>query len=603
MVSGKSARPAVPALAALAGCALVAPSFADAHAVLERTDPQRGAALARPPERVTLEFNEPVEASFGAVRVYDSDAQRVDTGALERPDGSAEAVTAELERDLPEGTYTATYRVVSADSHPVSGGFVFTVGEPSAGGGPGVDELVDAAGAGPVTDTAFGVSRAASYAATALVVGVVMFAVWCWGPAVAATAPGDGRWHAAAAAFVRRARGLLALGLGLGALATATGIVLQGALALGESFWAALDPDIVGEVLSTRFGTAWGLRLVDFLLLAVPCLVPRWGLRLAVLAPVRLGADGAVPVDPLPAGRLATAGMGLGLGYLVLVPGFAGHPGATDPRWLTLAISFVHVLAFAVWAGGLATAAAAMPAATKRLAGPDRTVLLAAALERFSTIAVVSVAAIAVTGLLQAFTQLDAWSDLVETGYGRAVCAKVALLVCLVGLGARSRRALAAIRDGAGARATPGAAGAALRRTLRAELGLIAAVLAATAVLAASSPSAVGNSGPFTTAVGLGPARAEVTVDPAAVGANEIHLYLFDGRTGAQYDAAKELTVDASLPAEDLGPLELEVRKAGPGHYVARAAPLGVPGDWTLEIAARVSAFDQHRAATEVPIR
>ena len=38
----------------------------------------------------------------------------------------SEAIAVSLPADLPDGTYTATYRVISADSHPVSGGFVFT---------------------------------------------------------------------------------------------------------------------------------------------------------------------------------------------------------------------------------------------------------------------------------------------------------------------------------------------------------------------------------------------------------------------------------------------------------------------------------------------
>jgi copper transport protein len=51
----------------------------------------------------------------------------VDEGDLVRPDGASEAVGVALRGDLADGSYTATFRVVSAESHPVSGGYVFTV--------------------------------------------------------------------------------------------------------------------------------------------------------------------------------------------------------------------------------------------------------------------------------------------------------------------------------------------------------------------------------------------------------------------------------------------------------------------------------------------
>jgi copper transport protein len=142
-----------------------------------------------------------------------------------------------------------------------------------------------------------------------------------------------------------------------------------------------------------------------------------------------------------------------------------------------------------------------------------------------------------------------------------------------------------------------------LRRTLRSELILIGGVLAAAAVLTALSPSAASTTGPFSESTAIGPAQLELTVDPAEVGANEIHLYLFDAKSGAQYAEAREVSATASLPSAGIGPLEQEVRETGPGHYVIRDAQLGVAGDWELDLDLRVSAFEQPAATVEVPIR
>ncbi len=92
-------------------------------------------------------------------------------------------------------------------------------------------------------------------------------------------------------------------------------------------------------------------------------------------------------------------------------------------------------------------------------------------------------------------------------------------------------------------------------------------------------------------------------MDPARAGLNQVHLYLFDRRSGRQWDRAKQLTVTARLPDRRIGPLELDAQKAGPGHYVIRRAALSPPGSWHLRVVARVSAFDEYAATVAVPIR
>jgi copper transport protein len=261
------------------------------------------------------------------------------------------------------------------------------------------------------------------------------------------------------------------------------------------------------------------------------------------------------------------------------------------------------VLAASAWIGGIAVLVAALPAATRRLEPPDRTRLLSAAVGRFSTVALVSVAALLVGGIAQSILELDAFDDLVDTAYGRAIVVKSALVVALLGAGWWNRsRTLPGLASAAEAGAPPGRPGAALRRALRVEVALGIAALAATGALAGSSPGAQA-AGPFSGSADLGPARAELTVEPAQAGPNEVHVYLFDRADGRQWDGAKQLTARASLPDRSIAPIELDARKAGPGHYVVGGAPLAPAGDWRLELAARVSEFDEYRARFAVPVR
>ena len=142
-----------------------------------------------------------------------------------------------------------------------------------------------------------------------------------------------------------------------------------------------------------------------------------------------------------------------------------------------------------------------------------------------------------------------------------------------------------------------------LRRTLRGELVLFAGVLAATAALTSYAPPDTLADGPFSATRDLGPARLELTVDPARVGTNEVHLYLFNRRTGAQYDRARRVASSSACPTSGSARSTPRVDKAGPGHWVARRAAIAPQGDWTLTVAADVSDFEQYRAQVEVPVR
>jgi copper transport protein len=237
------------------------------------------------------------------------------------------------------------------------------------------------------------------------------------------------------------------------------------------------------------------------------------------------------------------------------------------------------------------------------LSGGDRTRILAASVSRFSALAGIAIAVILATGITQSVIYLDSFENLLDTAFGRAILVKIGLFVLIVALGfVNRRRHLPQLRRAAEDGVEPGPTGVALRRTLRAELAIGAAVIAATAALSSYPPSSAVASGPFSTDVTLGPARAEVTIDPAQVGPNEMHLYLFSREDGSQYGTTKELRIAASLPEKDISPIAFEPRKAGPGHYVVSDAAFGVAGDWKVSLSARVSKFDAYEGEFEVEI-
>jgi copper transport protein len=534
-------------LAALA----VAPA-ASAHAVLLTTDPANDAVVQRSPARVVLRFNETVETAFGGIRVFDAQTRRVDTGKISRP--SAKELAVDLEPDLPQGTYTVAWRIVSADSHPLSGAFVFHVGRPGAEPAGVAAEVLDA-GSGAVKDAAT-VVRFFDFA--------LLLASAGGAAALALVLTGAGR------ALRRRLASLLALTSAALAVAAAAGIVLQGAVAGGFGFVEAIDPDVVQAVLDTRFGRVWLLQGAAALGVAVAALVLR-----------RRESENA-----------AAVALGFSV-LLVLTPALAGHANVSGT--VSTIADFAHVGAAAVWTGGLAFLAAALLWAKNK-----RWSLAAEAVPRFSTLAVGAVAVLVTAGIVNGYLQVGALRGLWETTYGLLLVGKVALVLPLLALGAYNNRfAVPRLR----AQTASPTERRRFLRTIGVELGLFVAVVAVTAVLVTEPPAKaeVKPTGPFATTTQIGSNELNLVVDPAQPGSNEIHLYLTD-RTGRPATVA-EARVAASLPSRGIGPLRLRALRAGPGHYLVADANLALPGEWRLRVDLRVGEFEAQAASVNVPIR
>ena len=588
----------------LAATALAHAPSALAHAQLLGTSPQSGATVPVQPAKVIFEFNQSVGGTLGAVRVYDARGNEVDDLDVSHPAGDERWMGVGLRPGLPDGTYTATYRVISADTHIVYGGLVFNIGHPGAAPRFTVAGLIAKNRSGRVTGVAFGVVRGLDYLSLALGIGGLAFLLCAWLPALAATAGAEEGWRQGSLAFARRLELLLAMAVGLGVLASVLGILLQGASAAGVSLWASLSGTIVSDTLHSRFGEVWGLRGIVWVALGALLVAVRARRRATAIPVLRAatpGGEGPV-VGPRPS-RAVLGVLGVGAALLVMTPALSGHAGVQSPTGVFFPVDVIHVLAASVWVGGIACLLFALPGATRRLEGPQRSRLLLATLARFSPLALACVIALAATGVVQAYIDVRGLHGLLHTTYGALVIAKALLLAALIALGwANRERAIPALRRLADAGASPGWAGVTARRTMCGELALMLVVLAATAALVSYAPPIDAASGPFSTTATLGPALLEMTVEPARVGLNTVHLYLIDAKTGMQFTQTKELTVTAKLPSKGIGPLPLHANLAGPGHYVLSSAQLSPGGRWDLQITDRVSEFDAYAKTVAVPI-
>jgi copper transport protein len=538
---------------------LAAAATASAHATLVSSTPANDAVLRRAPAQVVLGFDEPVETAFGSVRVYDGAARRVDEGGTTRPQPREVAVR--VRPGLPRGTYTVAWRVVSADSHPVSGAFVFHVGKPGVGAAGVASKVLDEQSGSPAVDRAFDVVRFLNFAFILLCVGgAVALALVLRRESGAVRRP---LWAALAAAGV------------LLALSSVAGIGLEGAKASGLGLDAAFRFSVIRDVLETQFGRVWLVRVALAVLVTLLA-------ALALRRPGRAERERAV----------AACAVGV---VIALTPALSGHANVAGA--LAVASDWVHVVAASAWIGGLAFVLLAL----WRARG-ERWPLAARAVPRFSALAVVSVAALLLAGVVNGFLEVRSWAALWHTTYGQLLLVKVALVLPVLALGAfnnrfsvpRLRAGIASVID--------------RRRFLRAtaaELGLVVCIVGVTAVLVAEPPAKAQlavEAGPVSRDAFVHPYEINLVVDPARTGPNEIHVYLLNHLTGqpAQVD---EVRIGASLPAAGVGPLRLKAVPAGPGHVVVPAATFPLAGLWLLRLDIRKGEFEQSSTTITIPIR
>ncbi len=587
-------------LAALALFARATPALA--HAQLLGTSPLSGSTVARQPQEVIFKFNQNVGGTLGAVRVYDAAGNEVDNLQVGHPDGNEHWMGVGLKPGLPDGTYTGTYRVISADTHIVYGGLVFNIGHAGAAPRVTVAGLIGRNEAGEVTRVSFGVVRFLDYISLALFIGGFAFALIAWGPALG-SAGAEQRWRDAASAGAHRLVMVLAAAVGVGLIASVLGVLLQGASAAGVSLWTSLKATVIENTLESRFGEVWTARAGVWLLIGAVLLAVR-ALGGAVVPRLADGEEVGVHPRVLRPAMPVVALLMLACAYLTITPALAGHASIESPRGVFFPADALHVLGASVWVGGIVCLLVAVPAATRRLEGAERTGLLLGTLSRFSPLALASVVAIGITGVTQAYIDVRTLDALVTSTYGLLVLAKSVLFLGLVALGWVNReRLLPALRRLAAAATTPGGAGVLARRSLRTELVLMTCVFGVTAALVSYAPPVDVAAGPFSTNTKLGAAELEMTVEPAHVGPNTVHLYLIDARTGAPFTATKELTASARLPAKDIGPLPLKATLAGPGHYILNSAVLSPGGEWQITVIDRVSEFESSSRVVKVPIR
>lgn len=623
---------------AVTGALLAGAGPASAHAALTGSDPAQGVVVDKAPTQVSLTFSETVSMNDDSLRVLDPKGTRVDTGKPSDVGGATYAV--QLHSGLPDGTYTVTYQVVSADSHPVAGAYTFSIGSPSTTS----VSVSDQEAGGGVVGALYGFGRYVSYAGFIVMVGGAAFVLACW-------QRGTG---------VRALQRFVVSGWVAMTAATLFLLLLRGSYSGSGKLGDVFDLELLGDVLQTKTGAALVSRL---LLLAAAALF------IAVL----FGA-----YDKREGDEKRDLTFGLAIGGTVVAAGLAAswamaeHASTGLQPGIAMPVDVLHLLAVGTWLGGLTALLVALYRAPA-----DRPVEAAAA-RRFSRLAFSSVLVIVATGTYQSWRQLGSWSAFTDTRYGQLLLIKIGLVALLVGVASISRRWTARLADtateegvrnsapekervtasaGTGDTAEqasgdtgPGSGNATraaqlarqraavettrqkrlrdsdthrfgLRRSVLAEAGVAVVVLAVTTLLTSTEPgrteqdaakanrassSASGSasdstsdssSGALTLDMSFdtggtdGKGVVSVDLDPARTGANEMHVYV-TRPNGRAFDVP-EVKVAFTLEAKKIGPLPVAPDHIATGHWSASGIQIPLAGEWEIAVTVRTSDIDQ----------
>ena len=345
---------------------------ASAHASLISTEPSDGSMMSQAPKTVRLRFNEPV--TLAAVKLIDGEGRRRDDARVSAHD---DLIEIGLPDDLPRGAQFVSYRVVSADGHPVGGSLVFSIGMPMA-------KIAARTEGAPRLAPLIWLTRIGVYLGLFAGVGGVFFCTW-----IARSNAGSS---------------LIAAASIVGLFSAVASLGLQGL--------DLLDVPLADIGTFASWRAAAGTSLFPSLLIAMTAMAA------AVVAWLSTSVRVARALS-------AVAMLGVGLSLAA-----SGHASTAPPQWLSRPMIFLHGIGVAFWIGALTPLAAMV----RRPSGS-----LLAVLNRFSRVAVPVVGVLVLTGLVLAIVQVGNFSALIETSYGLILSAKLALVLVILVLAALNR--------------------------------------------------------------------------------------------------------------------------------------------------------------------
>lgn len=316
-------------------------------------------------------------------------------------------------------------------------------------------------------NVAFVIERTMAFVSHAVLFGLPVILLLVIRPAFAPLAE---TWTAGRQRLAARLEGLVRAAMMASAVATVVALLLQAVLIA-----SLLETPLGGSSFESVFSTSFG----------------QWHLfRLPLLAGLYVLLMGQVSRWALEPGALRAAwwsGWLLLAGLLMVTSSFTGHAAVSEPRALGLGADMLHLAAGSVWFTGIVMLAVFLPDAWREQDETARLALLAPTVVRFSLVALIAIALVAITGSISSFLNIAAWDDLIDSGYGVSLVVKLFFFIGVLAMGGVNHFFLRDRMHEPSSRAEAIGAERLFRKTVAIELVIGLSIMAATGILTGGS--------------------------------------------------------------------------------------------------------------------
>ncbi|MGJ7913406.1 copper resistance protein CopC [Neobacillus sp. LXY-1] len=500
------------------------PAYTSAHAYIIKSEPSENEILDQAPNRVSIQFDETIQPTFHSIKVFDSDGKQVDQKNGRIDPHHASIIGADLESNLPNGTYTVQWKVVSGDGHPVEGIIPFQIGEgennhivnqKSKGYTPGIDLMI---------------IRWLQYISNAILVGMLSVTLFI--------VPKDLVENLRVQKVFSK---LTTYSLAILCVSILLGLPLQTTIESGLSWGEVFHADVMRKMLtSSVYGNVWIFQVLTLIVLCAAATFLEKPLR---------------------------GWISLILGIALLgMKAFTSHAGSTENVFLSVGMDFLHLGSSSIWIGSLVALIALNPFARNAETKP----LYMKSIRTFSRFGVVIVLVLSLTGVYGSFVYIPTFRSLFQTDYGRILLGKVFLLIVML--------VFAAVNFSIGKRNRDQG----LNKTIWGELvsGLIVLVLS---VILTNLPTAAASPGPINETKNVHGDTITFAATPNVIGKNTFAVTLKD-RHGRSINNVEQVTLTFHSLDMEMGEATLPLKKGKDGKYEASGMHFNMAGRWEVKV-------------------
>ncbi len=507
------------------------PSFSSAHAYIVKSTPSENQILAKPPKKVTIEFDESIQTVFHSLRVFDLNGKQVDAGNSKINSKNPSEIECDLKPNLPDGTYRIDWKVVSSDGHPVEGVIPFGIGEAGAN-----QTNVQSKSNGYFPHADLVLLRGIQFISGSLLVGLIFFYLFVIKNLVSLNQPMENRYKKA---IIYSYWLLLA--------SVIVNLPLQATIEARVNWSKALNIPLLKEMLmNSLYGKVWMLQTFVLIILFF-----------TITKALRKNSSNS---------HLWQISFILCCCFL-LAKSFTSHALSTNYQSVSIIMDFFHLLGASIWTGSLMGMIVLLPLRKAE----DTKIQYRQMIKGFFNWGVLLVLVLTITGLYSSFMYVTTLDSLVTTNYGRILLAKVLLFFIML---------LFAFMN-----FLKGKTGKEKRWgfSLLGEMttGFIILVLA---VILTNLPTSAAAPSPFNQTIQLNKnEQVTLKIDPKIIGFNHYEVIIKE-KSGNNSGNIQQVTITLTPPDKNLVEETFNVPQVAVGRFYTQGMDINAAGKWKIHL-------------------